>query len=51
MKKPKTYIIGNPRVREKIKSVLWFAWTCIVYALAGIGLGAILWVVCQISAW
>lgn len=49
--KSKYYIIGDPRVREKICSTLGLAWTCILYALAVIGLAAILWIVCRIAAW
>ena len=45
------YIIGDPAVRERIRSGVRFWVRCVVLALACIGLGALLATVCQLCAW
>lgn len=40
MKRTKTYLIGDPAVREKIRRTARIAWQSVVYAFACIGLFA-----------
>ena len=49
--KTKYYIIGNPKVRAKIRYGLRLAGMSIVLCFACIGLGAVLRMVAQILAW
>lgn len=45
-----TYFIGDPEKRSKIKSFFRVVWKSIVYALALIGLGNILFFVWRVTA-
>ena len=49
--KTKYYIIGNPKVRAKIRYGLRLAGMSIVLGFACIGLGVVLRMVVQILAW
>lgn len=45
------YIIGDPAMREKIKSTLRVIWMAVVLGFACIGFGVFLRMVVQILAW
>lgn len=45
MKQRKTYLIGDPAVREKIQRFFRIAWKSIVYAFACIGLFSVSYLV------
>lgn len=47
----KFYLIGDPALREKIKTTLRVIGMSLVLGFACIGFGVIMSVICQICAW